>query len=131
FAALDRTAPRRGADAACGRALAAARDFLDANHGETVHSAALEAVTGLSRFALARQFRVALGTSPYRYVTMRRLETARRLMLADTKLAEAAIASGFADQSHMTRQFKRAYGVSPGRWLAIARAQPALRIRNT
>jgi len=35
-------------------------------------------------------------------------------------LADAALACGFADQSHMTRQFKKTYGVSPGRWSALA-----------
>jgi len=29
-------------------------------------------------------------------------------------LAEAALAAGFADQSHMNRVFVRRYGVSPG-----------------
>ena len=32
----------------------------------------VEVVTGLSRYELARQFRVAYGTSPYRYSLMRR-----------------------------------------------------------
>jgi len=37
-------------------------------------------------------------------------------------LAEAAAASGFADQSHMTRVFTRKYGVAPGAFAtAIAR----------
>jgi AraC-like DNA-binding protein len=37
-------------------------------------------------------------------------------MRAGDSLAEAAFASGFADQSHMTRQFHRTYGITPGRW---------------
>ena len=42
-----------------------------------VTSAALEAVTGMTRYALARHFRACLGTSPYRYLVMRRLDRAR------------------------------------------------------
>ena len=100
------------------------RAFLAANVGRNVHSEELEAVSGLSRFALARQFRICFGTSPYRYVVMRRLDLARQLMLAGTGLAEAAVSIGFADQSHMARQFKRAYGITPGRWLhAVAQCE--------
>jgi len=31
-------------------------------------------------------------------------------------LVDAAIAGGFADQSHMTRLFVRSYGYTPGRY---------------
>jgi AraC-like DNA-binding protein len=105
-------------------ALERARDYLDAHATETVDSSRLEAVTGLDRFALARQFRAAFGTSPYNYLVMRRLDRARRLLAEGTPLADAAFACGFADQSHLTRQFRRAYGVTPGRWRAL---QPQFR----
>jgi len=57
-------------------------------------------VSGKDRWSLSRDFRALYGTSPYRYVTMRRLEYCRHLMLAGVPLAEAAIEAGFADQSH-------------------------------
>ena len=106
-----------------GRAVSRVRDALMAEAGEPMPMAALEAVAGLDRWALARQFRAAYGTSPHRFRLMRRLERARRLMAAGVGLAEASAAAGFADQSHMTRQFKRAYGLTPARWLeALAAA---------
>jgi AraC-like DNA-binding protein len=102
-----------------------ARERLDAaveaGAGTGVGSAELEAVTGRSRYAVARLFRACLGTSPHRYLVLRRLDRARSLIRAGMPLADAATASGFADQSHMTRQFRRAYGLSPGRWAALAR----------
>jgi len=120
LAAVDGTSGPAAAGAISFQAIAMARDYLDANVGQVVRSEALEAITGLSRFALARQFRACLGTSPYRYLVMRRLDRTRNLMRSGTSLAEAAAASGFADQSHMTRQFKKAYGISPGRWRRAA-----------
>jgi len=102
-------------------AVARARAYLDARLEQTVRSDALEAVSGLDRYTLARQFRRCLGTSPYRYLLMRRLDRARSLVATGTPLAEAAIAAGFADQSHLSRHFKRAYGLSPGRWAALRR----------
>jgi AraC-like DNA-binding protein len=100
-----------------GPAVSRVRAALMAEAGAATSMAALEAVAGLDRWALARQFRVAFGTSPHRFRIMRRLERARRLIAAGTGLADAAAAVGFADQSHMNRQFKRAYGLTPARWL--------------
>jgi AraC-like DNA-binding protein len=110
------------ADPVASRAVDIARDLLDAQCERVVESEELERATGMDRWQLARHFRAQLGTSPYRYLTMRRLDRVRAALLDGTALAEAAVASGFADQSHMTRQFKKAYGVSPGRWRAIRRA---------
>lgn len=120
LAALDPSAASMTADAPCARAVSLARAFLDEAFAQAVTSDALERVTGLSRFTLARHFRAYLGTSPHRYVVMRRLDRARVLMRGGASLAEAAAASGFADQSHMTRHFARAYGVTPGRWRGLA-----------
>lgn len=102
-------------------AVARARGLLDAGIEAGVTSAELEAAAGLSRYEVARHFRACLGTSPHRYLVLRRLDRARSLIRAGTPLAEAAAASGFADQSHMTRQFRRAYGLPPGRWAALSR----------
>ncbi len=119
LAAVDPSAVRGPLAARHWRAAAVARDFLEANLDRTVASAELEAASGLSRFALARHFRACFGTSPYRYLVLRRLDRARGLIRTGTPLAEAALASGFADQSHFTRQFKKAYGLSPGRWTTM------------
>jgi AraC-like DNA-binding protein len=105
-------------------AVTRARRHLDADHAGDVSSAKLESVTGLSRFELARHFRAAFGTSPYRYLTLRRLDRAKDMIDAGRSLADTAFACGFADQSHMTRQFKRAFGLSPARWLMLHRAAP-------
>jgi AraC-like DNA-binding protein len=104
------------------QAVSRVRDALLAEEDTANPLAALEALAGLDRWALARQFRAAHGTSPHRFRMMRRLERARRLMTAGVGLAEASAASGFADQSHMSRQFKGAYGLTPGRWLAALAA---------
>jgi len=119
LAAADPSSTLRRLPAPYWRAIDMVRDFLDANVERVVTSAALEAIAGLSRYAVARHFRVCLGTSPYRYLIMRRLDRVRALIRQGTPLADAALSCGFADQSHMTRHFKRAYGISPGRWAAI------------
>ncbi|HZB90704.1 MAG TPA: AraC family transcriptional regulator [Stellaceae bacterium] len=123
LAAADRSQAKRPRGAADCRAVARARDFLEAHRGRVVLSAELESVAGLSRYRLAREFRRALGTSPYRYLLLRRLDRVRALIRDGAGLADAAIACGFADQSHMTRHFKETYGLPPGRWAALTRPQ--------
>ncbi|RKT54828.1 helix-turn-helix domain-containing protein [Saccharothrix australiensis] len=88
--------------------------------------AEFERVSGLDRWAVARQFRAAFGTSPTRFRTMRRLDLARRQLRAGRPPGEVAVAVGFADQSHLTRMFKRAYGLTPAAWAAAVRGAAAL-----
>jgi AraC-like DNA-binding protein len=98
-------------------ALERARALLDEGEPDSV---ALERVTGVDRYTLARQFRRCWGTSPHRYLVLRRLERARGAMAKGESLASVAALAGFADQAHLTRQFKRAYGLTPGRWRSLA-----------
>jgi AraC-like DNA-binding protein len=119
LAAADPSVTRRRLSARHWCAVGKARDLLEADLERGVTSAELEAVTGLTRYSVARHFRACLGTSPYRYLIMRRLDRVRSLIRHGAPLVDAALATGFADQSHMTRHFKRVYGLSPGRWAAI------------
>jgi AraC-like DNA-binding protein len=108
--------PTRRLDSA---ALDRARRYLDAAGPEIVRSTELETVTGLTRYELARQFRALYGTSPHRYLLMRRLDATRGAMAAGRPLAEVAIDAGFADQAHFTRVFKRAVGLTPARYRSL------------
>jgi AraC-like DNA-binding protein len=89
-----------------------ARQFLDAE---------LEAITGLTRYELARQFRHMCGTSPYRYLLMRRLDYTRQLLAQRRPLADVALEAGFADQAHFTRMFRAAFGLTPARYETLVR----------
>lgn len=94
--------------------------FLSENCASQLGSDELEAVSGMDRYNLARQFRSIVGTSPHRYLVMRRLERARALMGSGLGLADIAACAGFADQSHLTRHFKKTYGMTPRRWMKLS-----------
>jgi AraC-like DNA-binding protein len=103
------------------RAVERARDFLVAEAPRIVASQELERVSGLDRFALARHFRAAYGTSPHRFQVGRRLARAQGLIAGGAALSEVAAATGFADQSHLTRHFAARFGLTPGRWATLSR----------
>ncbi|MFI5022407.1 MAG: AraC family transcriptional regulator [Alphaproteobacteria bacterium] len=100
------------------------RQFLEAEKTRIVSSDELEDVSGHCRFSLTRQFRQRYGTSPYRYLIMRRLDLVRSEISAGKALAPIAIDAGFADQAHMTRMFRAAYGLSPSQFRALAQPRP-------
>ncbi|WP_449405942.1 helix-turn-helix domain-containing protein [Massilia phosphatilytica] len=66
-------------------------------------------VSRLAACGSLRQFAGATGLTPHAYLIQRRIEAARALLARGAALADAAAASGFADQSHMTRIFIRTY----------------------
>lgn len=115
-ALLREQSPRReGTDAP---AITRAREKLDGDPAAAVSLEALSVECGIGRFRLVRDFARVTGLTPHAYQLQRRTELARRLIADGTPLAEAAMAAGFADQSHMTRNFTRRYGYTPGAWLA-------------
>jgi len=101
------------------RAAERARAFIQETLDEPLSLEKLEAAAGRDRWSLSRDFRLAFGTSPYRYLVLRRLDRAKALTRAGISLADAAAEVGFADQPHMTRHFRKAFGVTPGRWLKL------------
>lgn len=93
-----------------------AREFMLDHWDSDVSLTCLERATGRDRWKLSRDFRALFGTSPYRYLLMRRLERARDMLAGGQMSAEVAASCGFADQSHFIRHFRNAFGVTPRKW---------------
>jgi AraC-like DNA-binding protein len=59
-------------------------------------------------------FKKASGVPPHAYITMRRLERAKELLLeSDLPLVEVAASVGFQTQAHFTEVFHKHTGVTP------------------
>ncbi|GAA0564974.1 AraC family transcriptional regulator [Halomonas salifodinae] len=110
---------RRGRKALDYRAAERARDYIHSALDRTVTLEELELASGRDRWRWSRDFRALYGTSPYRYLTLRRLDHVRALLVTGQTLTEASLIAGFADQSHMTHHFTRAYGIPPARWVRL------------
>ena len=62
---------------------------------------------------LVRIFSREFGISPHQYLTSRRVDRARRLLLDGMPASQAAAETGFYDQSHLSRRFTQVLGTSP------------------
>ncbi len=82
---------------------------------------------GVHPIHLARTFRRHFRCTPGEFLRFRRLEKAAEALASTARpLAEVALASGFADQSHSTKAFVRGFGLPPGeyrRLTAVRRPQ--------
>ncbi len=117
-AALLRPAPetcrRRGGLSPC--LVRRATDFIAEHCARNIRLAELAELTGLSESYFCSAFKAATGLPPHQWQMRARVERARAL-LDEVPIAEAAVAAGFADQSHLTRAFRRQFGVTPAAWL--------------
>ncbi|MER6712672.1 AraC family transcriptional regulator [Streptomyces sp. NPDC006129] len=101
-----------------GRLAATLRELLDSSlrTGMTLDEAA--SLLHAHPTHLIRCFRQTYGLPPHTYLTGRRVERARLLLLTGQRPVDVAMAVGFHDQAHLNRHFKRHLGVPPGRYLA-------------
>ena len=89
------------------------RDYIVSNIGEPIEVAALAKIAGRSPFHFSRVFSRSVGVSPHRYIVHLRLQRALELVRGgEVGLAEIAVRTGFADQSHLWRWVRRVHGVS-------------------
>ena len=103
-----------------------ALSYIESNLGSKINIAEIAALAGLSKSYFSRAFKLTLGASPMAYVSMKRIERAKALIVSSThRLSAIALECGFADQSHLNRKFCRCVGMSPGSWRRSAATQSA------
>ena len=103
------------------RLAAALRDLLDARMPDGVSLQEAGAVLHAHPTHLIRCFKQTYGLPPHTYLTGRRIERARGLLLDGHQAAEVAALVGFHDQAHLNRHFTRHVGIPPARYAATRR----------
>ncbi|MBI9087150.1 MAG: AraC family transcriptional regulator [Desulfobacterales bacterium] len=101
--------------AAIRRVLAHMRENL----GEDLCVEKLASVACLSPFHFIRVFGLETGLPPHTYLIQARVRRAQRLLARGRTIPDAALSTGFSDQSHLSRHFKRITGVTPGQYRRI------------
>ena len=95
-------------------------EFVEENLDKDITLAALAEIAGMGPHYFAELFKQSLGISPHQYVLRRRIERGRKLLHnPSVSVLEAAVRSGFSDQSHFTKLFRRIVGVTPSKYRAI------------
>lgn len=97
----------------CSKRLNRITEYLRENLSQKTSLESLAKLTGCTSFHLIRLFKEQKGMTPHAYLVQMRLERAKYLLDQGVGIAEAAIDTGFSDQSHLTRNFKKRYGVTP------------------
>ncbi|MGY4625341.1 helix-turn-helix domain-containing protein [Bradyrhizobium sp. USDA 4486] len=99
-------------------------DYIDANLEGDLSLECMAGIACLSRYHFARAFRQAVGESPHRYVSAKRLERAKALLIrGDRPLLDIALTLNFSSQANFTRAFKQATGQAPGHYRQTAGSQ--------
>lgn len=68
----------------------------------------------IDKYQLIRQFKQHLGVTPNTYLSILRIEKARKMINNGYPIVEAALEAGFYDQSHFHHSFLYYTGVTPG-----------------
>ncbi len=89
-------------------------DHIAENVSEVITLETLASIAGYSAYHFARKFTLAMGISPGRYISQKRLEVAMAdLAAGHLPLAEIALNAQFSSQASFTRAFHRVTGTTP------------------
>lgn len=88
--------------------------FMEQHYDQRICLDQICRCVGLSKSTLLRAFTRAKGVTPYSYLENIRIGRAKKLLEQGVPPVEAALRTGFSDQSHFTNYFNRFIGLTPG-----------------
>ncbi len=109
----------------CWREIGQACAYMEQHYKERICLEQICRCAGLSKSTLLRAFTKSKGVTPYRYLEMVRIHEAKKLLAGGMPPVEAAIETGFSDQSHFTNYFNQFIGLAPGIYRDIFTADRA------
>ena len=97
-----------------------AKDFMDANLGESLSLDQIAGIACLSPHHFLRLFKQLFAITPHQYLTCRRLERARKLLMkTEMPIMEICLEVGFVSLGTFTSLFRRMHGASPGQYRRV------------
>ena len=98
----------------CRKEIEKACSFMEQHYAERIYLEQICRCVGLSKSTLLRAFALSKGVTPYSYLENIRISKAKKLLEQGVPPVEAALQTGFSDQSHFTNYFNRFIGLAPG-----------------
>lgn len=99
--------------------LARVVDYIEGHFSKPLLTIELAAISIMSPVHFGRSFKAATGYAPHHYVTLRRIEHSRRMLLSKSlAITEIAYLCGFASPSHFSTTFSKVVGVAPSAFRA-------------
>lgn len=93
--------------------------YMENHYGELITLDDLSELSGLNKYTLLRNFTKQRGVTPYQYLEAIRISEAKKLLENGIDPLEAAMKTGFTDQSHFTKFFKKLIGLTPRQYRDI------------
>ena len=96
------------------RRLEIGKDYMDESFLEIKEIKQVAEFCNMSEYHFFRSFKQAYGFTPFQYLTIRRMELAKELVMdKEKKLSEIALICNFPDVFTFSKAFKRYYGMPP------------------
>ena len=93
------------------------KESLADNFEKNISMNELSHVAGVSAYHMLHVFHRTVGMTPHAFQVQMRIKKARKLLLKGYSIVDAALATGFCDQSHFTKKFKPIVGLTPRRYV--------------
>ncbi|MDE6863458.1 MAG: AraC family transcriptional regulator [Eubacterium sp.] len=103
----------------CSEEICKACDFIEENYNNHITLNDLCLCCNLSKSTILRAFTKTKGVTPYRYLQTIRINKAKELLEQGVSPVDAAMMTGFSDQSHFTNSFNMFIGLSPAAYRRI------------
>ena len=100
----------------CGENIERASEFMEKHYSESISLNQLCEFSGISKSTLLREFTKLKGVTPYRYLQSIRIGKAKALLENGVSPVDAAVQTGFSDQSHFTKFFQMYIGLTPAEY---------------
>ncbi len=91
-------------------------DYINIHYCEKLSLEKIADEFFVSKYYLSHAFNEAVGTSPHRYITLKRLIHAKQMMSSGIKPTTAASNCGFNDYAGFYRAFTAEYGITPAEY---------------